>query len=99
MEIPEQIIRETLSKFFETTFKNLLPHILKELLINSGWVQDCIPIAEAMSRYDLSRQTLYNYHQRNEILYSSGGRTFVSVTKLEAHIKSNPLRKSYHPDT
>jgi hypothetical protein len=97
MDLSKQLFKEMLGSYLQTTFSQVLPEILKESLQKSDlWIgQDFVSLDEAGRRYNLCRKTLYNYHNKKYItLYSSEGKTFVSVRELEAHIKKNPLPRT-----
>ncbi len=97
MEISKELIKEMLSCYLQTTFKELLPALLKQALTaNDLFVgQDFVSIEEATRRYNICRRTIYNYHKRGYItLCSSEGRTFVSIRELENHIRKNPLARN-----
>ena len=97
MEISKEMIKELLSCYLKTTFKELLPALLKEALTSNNLFvgQDFVSIEEATRRYNMCRRTIYNYHKRGYItLCSSKGKTFVSIKELENHIRRNPLGRS-----
>jgi hypothetical protein len=97
MEISKELIREMLSSYLKTTFKELLPALLKEALTSNDLFvgQDFVAIEEATRRYNICRRTIYNYHKRGYItLCSSEGKTFVSIRELEDHIRKNPLGRN-----
>lgn len=80
----------------KTTFKELLPSLLKEVLLSNELFvgQDFVSIEEATRRYSICRRTIYNYHKRGYItLCSSEGKTFVSIREIENHIRKNPLAR------
>jgi hypothetical protein len=94
MEISKELIKEMLSCYLKMTFKKLLPALRKETLTSNDLFvgQDFVSIEEATKRYNICRRTIYNYHKRGYItLYSSEGKTFVSIRELENHIRKNPL--------
>jgi ACT domain-containing protein len=96
MEISKELIKEMLSSYLKTTFKELLPVLLKEALTSNDLFvgQDFVSIEEASRRYNICRRTIYNYHKRGYItLCSSEGKTFVSIRELETHIRRNPLAR------
>jgi hypothetical protein len=85
-----------LSCYLKTTFKELLPVLLKEALTSNDLFvgQDFVSIEEATRRYNICRRTIYNYHKRGYItLCSSEGKTFVSIRELENHIRKNQLTR------
>lgn len=97
MELPKQFIKELFNSYLDTTFSKALPEIVKEVLSKNNWFagQDFLAIDEASKRYRLCRKTLYNYHNKKYItLHSSAGKTFVSITDLENHIRKNPLPRN-----
>lgn len=94
MEISKELIKEMLGCYLKTTFKELLPVLLKEAIASNDLFigQDFVSIEEATRRYNICRRTIYNYHKRGYItLCSSEGKTFVSIRELENHIRRNPL--------
>jgi hypothetical protein len=93
MEISKELIKEMLSCYLKTTFKELLPALLKEALTSNDLFvgQDFVSIEDATKGYNICRRTIYNYHKRGYItLCSSEGKTFV-IRELENHIRKNPL--------
>lgn len=97
MDISKDMMRKLLSCYLQTTFKEVLPGLLKEALGTADLFvgQDFISIEEATRRYSICRKTIYNYHNRKYItLCSSEGRTFLSIRELENHIRSNPLARN-----
>lgn len=96
MDLQEKMMKEIFETYFRNVLSELLPNALNEAIASSDILkrQEFISLSRAIKRYNLSRRTLYNYHQREYItLYSSQGKTFVSVTELENHIKNNPLAR------
>ena len=94
MAFKDQILKEVFETYFKNVLSDLLPNAISEAITSSTLLkrQEFISLSRAIRRYNLSRKTFYNYHQRGYItLHSSEGKTFVSVTDLESHIKSNPL--------
>lgn len=97
MNLPKQFIKELFNNYLDNTFSKVLPEIVKDVLSKNNWFagQDFVSINEACKRYNLCRKTLYNYHNKKYItLYSSDGKTFVSITELENHIMKNPLPRN-----
>lgn len=97
MDLPRQFLRELFESYMQNSFAAVLPEIVREALAHDAIVarQEFIALGEACKRYNLSRKTLYNYHKKKYItLYSSEGKTFVSVFELEAHIRQNPLPRN-----
>ena len=98
MAFKDQIMKEVFETYFRKVLSELLPNALSEAIASSSVMkrQEFISLSRAIKRYNLSRKTFYNYHQRGYItLHSSEGKTFVSVTDLENHIKNNPLPRNY----
>jgi hypothetical protein len=94
MEFSKQLMKELLGSYLETTFSKVLPGLISEAIQSNDLfiAQDFVSVQEAIRRYSLCRKTLYNYHNKGYItLHSSGGKTFVSIRELEAHIKKHPL--------
>jgi hypothetical protein len=66
METSKELIKEMLSSYLKTTFKELLPVLLKEALASNDLFvgQAFVSIEEASRRYNICRRTIYNYHKR-----------------------------------
>jgi hypothetical protein len=99
MEFSRQLLKEMFGSYLETTFSKVLPDIVKEAIKESDLFtrQDFIPIQEASKRYKLCRKTIYNYHNKGYVtVHSSEGKTFVSISELEAHIARNPLPRNFN---
>lgn len=94
MKLDDKVLKEILETYFQSSFGNILSAVVQDVVSNNKLFvgQDFIPLKEAMRRYQLSRRTMYNYHCKKYItLYTSEGKTFVSLSELENHIKCNPL--------
>lgn len=98
MAFKDQMMKEVFEIYFKNVLSELLPDAINKAIKSSAVMkrQEFISLSRAIKRYNLSRKTFYNYHQRGYItLHSSEGKTFVSVTDLENHIKNNPLPRKY----
>lgn len=73
MEISKELIKEMLSCYLKTTFKELLPVLLKEVLTSNDLFigQEFVSLEEATKRYSICRRTIYNYHKRGYITLCS----------------------------
>ncbi len=92
--VSEKFIKEVFQSYFQSALESALPEVIKEVIKTNPLLigQDYVALSQAMRRYNLSRKTLYNYHNRGHItLRSSGGKTFVSISEIEAFIESNPV--------
>jgi ACT domain-containing protein len=97
MDFSKGLIKEMLGCYLQTTFKELLPSLLAEVIKSNDLFigQDFISLDEASKRYGVCRKTLYNYHYKNYItLHSTEGKTFLSIRELEGHIRKNPLPRN-----
>ena len=98
MDFRDKMMKEVFETYFKNVLSELLPNAVSEAITSSNIMkrQEFISLNRAIKRYNLSRKTFYNYHQRGYItLHSSEGKTFVSVIDLENHIKNNPLPRKY----
>ena len=96
MELSEQFLKKVIGDYFKSEFTKILPEIIKDVVKSNPLFvgQEFISIQTAMERYNLSRKTIYNYHNRGYILlHTTEGKTFVSVLELETHIRNHPLPK------
>lgn len=94
MELTDQFVKKIFGDYFKSEFSKILPEVIRETIkANPLFIgQEFISIKNVMIRYNLSRKTIYNYHNRGHItLHTSDGKTFISIVELEAHIKNNPL--------
>lgn len=92
MNIKDEFLREVFEKYFQKSLGELLPTILRDSIKKSVVRQEFISLNKAIKKYNLSRRTLYNYHERKYItLHTTEGKTFVSIVELEEHIRKNPL--------
>lgn len=92
MNIKDEFLREVFENYFQKSLGELLPSVLKESIRKSVITQEFISLNRAVKKYNLSRRTLYNYHERKYItLHTTEGKTFVSIIELEDHIRKNPL--------
>ena len=92
MNVKDEFLKELLANYFQKSLSELLPTVLKASIEKSVVTQEFISLNCAIKKYNLSRRTLYNYHQRQYItLHSTEGKTFVSIIELEDHIRRNPL--------
>lgn len=92
MNAKDEFLKEIFEGFFRKSLTDLLPTVLKESIKKSVVSQEFISINRAVKKYNLSRRTLYNYHERKYItLHTTEGKTFVSIVELEDHIRKNPL--------
>jgi ACT domain-containing protein len=92
MNFKDEFIKELMENYFQKSLMELLPNVVQESLNKSVIKQEFISLNQAIEKYDLSRRTLYNYHERKYItLHTSEGKTFVSILELEDHIRKNPL--------
>lgn len=82
MNIKDEFLREVFENYFQKSLGELLPTILAESIKKSVVRQEFISLNKAIKKYNLSRRTLYNYHER---------KTFVSIVELGEHIRKNPL--------
>jgi ACT domain-containing protein len=92
MNIKDEFLKEVFENYFQKSLGELLPTILTESIKKSVVRQEFISLNKAIKKYNLSRRTLYNYHERKYItLHTTEGRTFVSIVEIEDHIRKNPL--------
>lgn len=94
MRLNEEFLKELLENYFQRSLSYILPTVVRDVVSKNTLFlgQDFIPLKEVTRRYQLSRRTIYNYHSKKYItLYTSEGKTFLSVRELESHIKNNPL--------
>lgn len=92
MNIKDEFLKEILGNYFQEALRMLLPTVLTESIKKVLITQEFISLNKAMKKYNLSRRTLYNYHDRKYItLHTTEGKTFVSMRELEDHIRKNPL--------
>lgn len=92
MNIKDEFLKEVFESYFQKAFGELLPALLSESIKKTVITQEFISLNKAIKKYNLSRRTLYNYHERKYItLHTTEGKTFVSITELENHIRRNPL--------
>jgi ACT domain-containing protein len=94
MSAKDDFFKQVFESYFHNVLIELLPKVMKNVLSEPSILkqQDMIPLCKAVESYDLSRKTFYNYHDRGYItLRTSGGKTFVSMSELENHIRSHPL--------
>ena len=92
MNIKDEFLKQLFENYFQKSLGELLPTILKESIKKTVVRQEFISLNKAIKKYNLSRKTLYNYHERKYItLHTTEGKTFVSVIELEDHIRKNPL--------
>lgn len=92
MNIKDEFLREIFENYFHKSLGELLPSVLTEAIKKSVVRQEFISLNKAIKKYNLSRRTLYNYHERKYItLHTTEGKTFVSIVELENHIRKNPL--------
>jgi len=94
MELAEPFLKKLIGDYFKSEFSKILPKVVQEAVKDNPLFigQEFIHIQAAMERYNLSRKTIHNYHNRGYItLHSTEGKTFVSVPQFEAHIRSHPL--------
>jgi ACT domain-containing protein len=67
MNIKDEFFREVFENYFEKSLGELLPTILADLIKKSVVKQEFISLTKAIKKYNLSRRTLYNYHERKYI--------------------------------
>lgn len=92
MNIKDEFLKELFENYFQKSLGELLPTLLAESIRKSMVRQEFISLNKAIKKYNLSRRTLYNYHERKYItLHTTEGKTFVSIVELEQHIRKNPL--------
>jgi redox-regulated HSP33 family molecular chaperone len=92
MNIKDEFLKEVFENYFQKSLGDLLPTVLTEAIRKSVVRQEFISLNKATKKYNLSRRTLYNYHERRYItLHTTEGKTFVSIVELEDHIRKNPL--------
>lgn len=92
MNIKDEFLKEVFGNYFQEALAMLLPTVLTESIKKVLITQEFISLNKAMKKYNLSRRTLYNYHDRKYItLHTTEGKTFVSMVELEDHIRKNPL--------
>lgn len=98
VELTDQFLKKLLADYLKSEFSKILPDVIREAVRGNPLFigQEFISIKSAMIRFNLSRKTIYNYHNRGHVtLHTSDGKTFISIVELEAHIRNNPLtRKS-----
>jgi ACT domain-containing protein len=92
MNFKDEFLKEIFESYFQKSLRELLPAVLTESMKKSVVTQEFISLNRAVKKYDLSRRTLYNYHERKYItLHTTEGKTFVSIVELEEHIRKHPL--------
>lgn len=94
MELTDQFLKKVFGDYFKSEFSKILPEVIREAVKGNPLFigQEFISIKSAVIRYNLSRKTIYNYHNRGHItLHTSDGKTFISIVELETHIRNNPL--------
>ena len=92
MNLKDEFLKEVFESYFQKALGELLPALLSESIKKTVITQEFISLNKAIKKYDLSRRTLYNYHERKYItLHTTEGKTFVSIVELEDHIRKNPL--------
>jgi ACT domain-containing protein len=67
MNIKDEFFREVFENYFQKSLGELLPTILADLIKKSVVKQEFISLTKAIKKYNLSRRTLYNYHERKYI--------------------------------
>lgn len=92
MNSKDEFLKEIFESYFQKSLMELLPSVVQESINKSKIRQEFISLNRAIKKYNLSRRTLYNYHERKYItLHTTEGKTFVSIVELEDHIRKNPL--------
>ena len=90
MNIKDEFLKAIFENYFQKSLGELLPTVLKESIKKSVITQEFISLNRAIKKYNLSRRTLYNYHERKYIiLHTTEGKTFVSIIELEDHIRKS----------
>lgn len=74
MDLSQQLLKEMLGSYLQTTFSQILPGLIKESLRDNDLLvgQDFLSLEEAGRRYNLCRKTLYKSHIRMNLLRRSG---------------------------
>lgn len=68
MNIKNEFLKEVFENYFRNALRELLPTVLTKSMKNSVVRQEFISLNKAIKKYDLSRRTLYNYHERKYII-------------------------------
>jgi hypothetical protein len=96
MDLREQYVKEIFEGYFTRSFTRILPPLIRAAIRESNLHrQEFIPISQICKQYDISKKTLYNYHNKGYItLRTTERKTYVSVFELEEHIRKHPIQRN-----
>jgi len=96
MDLREQFVREIFESYFTRSFTRILPPMIRAAIQDSNLNrQEFVPLNQVCKQYDLSRKTLYNYHNKGYItLRTTERKTYVSIFELEEHIRKHPIQRN-----